>query len=301
MIGLILLGVVAYVLLPIAGVPQVDIPTVRVTANLPGANAETMATSVATPLERQFTLISGVTAMSSTSLLGKTQIQIEFDLSRNPDAAAQDVQAAITAAGGDLPKTLTAPPFYEKVNPADFQLMSIAVTSPDLPMAKIDEYVENYITPQLSRLAGVGLIDYQGQQKPAIRVQIDPAVASAMDISLEDVRAAIATTTVDAPKGLLDGTKQSLTLDTTDQVFDARTFNSAVIAYRKGAPVRVADLGRAIDGPETIRSAAWLNGEPAAIIDIHKQPGLTLFRPSSASRMFCPSFSARYRHRCSCG
>jgi hydrophobe/amphiphile efflux-1 (HAE1) family protein len=272
-IGLILLGVVAYILLPIAGVPQVDIPTIRVTANLPGANAETMATSVATPLERQFTLMSGVTAMSSASFLGKTQIQIEFDLSRNPDAAAQDVQAAINAAGGDLPKTLTAPPFYEKTNPADFNLISIAVTSSDLPMAKIDDYVENYITPQLSRITGVGLIDYQGQQKPAIRVQIDPSVASAMDISLEDVRAAITTTTVDAPKGLLDGAKQSMTLDATDQVFDAGTFNSAVITYRKGAPVRVADLGRAVDGPESIRSAAWLNGQLAAIIDIHKLPG----------------------------
>jgi hydrophobe/amphiphile efflux-1 (HAE1) family protein len=276
MIGLILLGVVAYVLLPIAGVPQVEIPTIRVTANLPGANAETMATSVATPLERQFTLISGVTAISSTSLLGKTQIQVEFDLSRNPDAAAQDVQAAINAAGGDLPKTLTAPPFYEKVNPADFQLISMAVTSSDLPMAKIDDYVENYITPQLSRIPGVGLIDYQGQQKPAIRVQINPAVASAMDISLEDVRAAISTTTVDAPKGLLDGDKQSLTLDTTDQVFDVGTFNSAVITYRKGAPVRVGDLGRAIDGPEAIRSVAFLNGKPAAIIDIHKQLGYNI-------------------------
>ena len=190
-IGLILLGVVAYILLPIAGVPQVEIPTIRVTANLPGANAETMATSVATPLERQFTLMPGVTAMSSASSLGRTQIQVEFDLSRNPDAAAQDVQAAISAAGGNLPKSLPAPPFYEKVNPADFQLISIAVTSPDLPMAKIDDYVENYIVPQLSRVIGVGMMDYQGQQKPAIRVQINSAVASAMDISLEEIRAAM--------------------------------------------------------------------------------------------------------------
>ena len=277
-IGLILLGVVAYILLPIAGVPQVEIPTIRVTANLPGANAETMATSVATPLERQFTLMPGVTAMSSASSLGRTQIQVEFDLSRNPDAAAQDVQAAISAAGGNLPKSLPAPPFYEKVNPADFQLISIAVTSPDLPMAKIDDYVENYIVPQLSRVIGVGMMDYQGQQKPAIRVQINPAVASAMDISLEEIRAAITTTTVDAPKGLLDGRKQSMTLDATDQVFDMRTFNSAVITYRKGAPVRVADLGRAIDGPETVRSAGWFNGKPAIIIDVHKQLGNNIVR-----------------------
>jgi multidrug efflux pump len=275
-IGLILLGIVAYILLPIAGVPQVEIPTIRVTANLPGANAETMATSVATPLERQFALIQGVTAMSSASSLSRTQIQVEFDLSRNPDGAAQDIQSAINAAGGDLPKTLPAPPYYEKVNPADFQLISIAVTSSDLPVEKIDDYVENYITPQLSRVVGVGFIDYQGQQKPAIRVQINPAVASAMDLSLEEIRAAVATTTVDAPKGLLDGRKQSLTLDTTDQVFDAKTFNSAVITYRKGAPVRVGDLGRAIAGPETIRSAAWLNGRPAIVIDVHKLLGSSI-------------------------
>ena len=158
-IGLTMLGLVAYLLLPIAGVPQVDIPTIRVSAKLPGANAETMATSVATPLERQLSLISGVTSISSTSSLGKTQIQVEFDLGRSVDGAAQDIQSAINAAGGQLPKNLPNPPIYEKVNPADALLMSIAVTSPDLPISKVDEYVESYITPRLSRITGVGMID----------------------------------------------------------------------------------------------------------------------------------------------
>ncbi len=272
-IGLILLGLVAYFLLPIAGVPQVDIPTVQISAQLPGANAETMATSVAAPLERQLSLISGLTSMSSASSLGQTSIQVEFDLSRSLDGATQDVQAAINAAGGQLPKNLPNPPTYEKVNPADALLMSIAIMSPDLPIAKVDDYVENYLAPQISRITGVGMVDFHGQQKPAVRVQVDPSVASAMGLSLEDVRAAIGTATVNAPKGTLDGQRQSLTLDTTDQIFDASAFNSVIVAYRNGAPVRISDLGKAVNGVENVREAAWLNGERAIIIDVHKQPG----------------------------
>ena len=201
MIGVTLLGLVAYFILPIAGVPQVDVPTIRVSASLPGANAETMATSVAAPLESQLSLISGVTSISSTSSLGQTQIQVEFDLGRSIEGAAQDVQTAISAAGGLLPKNLPNPPTYEKINPADSLLMSIAVTSEDLPISKVDEYVENYLTPQISRITGVGLVDYHGQQKPAIRIQINPMVASAMGVSLEDVRAAVVTATVNVAQG----------------------------------------------------------------------------------------------------
>jgi multidrug efflux pump len=272
-IGLSLLGLVAYFLLPIAGVPQVDIPTVQISAQLPGANAETMATSVAAPLERQLSLISGVTSMSSASSLGQTSIQVEFDLSRSLDGATQDVQAAINAAGGQLPKNLPNPPTYEKINPADALLMSIAIMSPDLPIAKVDDYVENYLAPQISRITGVGMVDFHGQQKPAVRVQVDPSVAAAMGLSLEDVRAAIGTATVNAPKGTLDGQRQSLTLDTTDQIFDASAFNPVIVAYRNGAPVRISDLGKAVNGVEDVRQAAWLNGERAIIIDVHKQPG----------------------------
>jgi len=273
MVGLTLLGAVAYMLLPIAGVPQADVPTIRVTAKLPGANAETMASSVAAPLESQLALMSGVTSIFSTSSLGQTSIQVEFDLGRTSESAAQDVQTAINAAGGLLPKNLPNPPTYDKSNPADWLLMSIAVTSSDLPISKVDEYVENYLAPRISRIKGVGLVDYHGQQKPAVRIQVNPTVASAMGLSLEDVRAAITTATVNAPKGTLDGPKQSLTLDTTDQIFDAATFNSMVVAYRNGAPVRISDLGRAVDGVENIREAAWLGGQRVVIIDIHKQFG----------------------------
>jgi multidrug efflux pump len=276
MIGLTLLGLAAYFELPIAGVPQVDIPTLAVSAELPGANAETMATSVAAPLEGQLALISGVTSISSASSLGLTQIQLEFNLGRSIESAAQDVQSAISAAGGLLPKNLPNPPTYEKINPADALLMSIAVTSPDLPIAKVDEYVENFLAPQISRITGVGLVDFQGQQKPAIRIQVNPATAAARGITLEDVRSALSTVTVNSPKGTLDGPKQSLTLDTTDQVFDAETFGDSIIAYRNGAPVRVRDLGRAIDGVESVREAAWLGGVRAIIIDVQKQPGYNI-------------------------
>ncbi len=275
-IGVTLVGLAAYFVLPIAGVPQVDVPTIRISANLPGANAETMASSVAGPLERQLSLISGVTAISSTSSLSHTAIQVEFDLSRNIDAAAQDVQTAINAAGGELPKNLPSPPTYEKANPADAQLMSIAVTSADLPISTVDDYVENYLAPRISRIRGVGVVDFHGQQKPAVRIQIDPTVAAAMGLGLEDIRAAIGTATVDTPKGTLDGPKQSLTLDTTDQIFDASAFASVIIAYRNGAPVRIRDVGKAINGVEDIRQAAWLGGQRAVIIDVDKQPGYNI-------------------------
>jgi hydrophobe/amphiphile efflux-1 (HAE1) family protein len=273
MVGLSAIGLVAYALLPIAGVPQVDIPTIQVTAHLPGASAETMATSVAAPLERELALISGVASLSSTSSLGQTSITVEFDLGRSVDSAAQDVQTAINVAGGLLPKSLPEPPTYEKINPADALLMSIAVTSSDLPISKVDDYVENYVALRISRITGVGLVDFHGEQKPAIRVQVNPTAVAALGLSLEDIRAALASATVNAPKGTLDGPKQSLTLDATDQLFDAGSFNSVIIAYHNGAPVHVGDIGEAVDGVEDVRQAAWLGNERAVIIDVHKQPG----------------------------
>jgi multidrug efflux pump len=276
MTGLTLVGLVAYFLLPIAGVPQVDIPTIQIVAYMPGANAETMSTAVAAPIERQLAQISGVTSISSSSSLGRTAIQVEFDLDRNIDGAAQDVQTAINAAGGQLPKDLSDPPTYEKVNPADAQLMSIAITSDDLPISKVDDYVENYMALQISRITGVGLVDFHGAQKPAVRIQINPVAIAAIGLSLEDVRASVQSATANSPKGTLDGLKQSLTLDATDQLFNAMAFNSVIIAYRNGAPVRVSDVGQAVDGVEDVRQAAWLGTKRAIIIDVHKQPGYNI-------------------------
>ena len=292
MTGVALIGLVAYFVLPIAGVPQVDVPTIRIEAELPGANAETMASSVAGPLERALSSISGVTSISSASSLGKTEIQVDFDLNRNVDGAAQDVQTAISAAGGQLPKNMPNPPTYEKVNPADALLMSVAVTSKDLKISAVDDYVENYLAPSIARITGVGQVDYHGQQKPSVRIQINPAVATSMGISLEDIRSAIGTATVDAPKGTLDGPKQSLTLDATDQLFDASAFDSVIIAYRNGAPVRVRDVGRAINGVEDIRQAAWADGERAVIIDVHKQPGYNINQTVQAVKDILPALQA---------
>jgi multidrug efflux pump len=289
MTGLALVGLVAYFILPIAGVPQVDIPTIQIVANMPGANAETMSTAVAAPIERQLALISGITSISSSSSLGRTAIQVEFDLDRNIDGAAQDVQTAINAAGGQLPKDLSDPPTYEKVNPADAQLMSIAVTSDDLPTSKVDDYVENYMALQISRITGVGLVDFHGEQKPAVRIEINPVAIAALGLSLEDIRASVQSATANSPKGTLDGLKQSLTLDATDQLFNAAAFNSVIIAYRNGAPVRVSDVGHAIDGVEDVRQAAWLGTRRAVIIDVHKQPGYNINRTVELVKQALPA------------
>jgi len=276
MLGLSVLGIGAYVLLPIAGVPQVDVPTVQVTAEFPGASPETMATTVAAPLERQLTMVSGVNAISSTSSLGRTAITVEFDLSRSVDGAAQDVQAALTAAGGDLPKDIPHAPTFEKVNPADALLMSIAVMSDDLPIAKVDDYARNYLAPAIARVTGVGLVDFHGEQHAAVRVQVDPARIVALGLTLEDIRSGLANATTNAPKGALDGPRQSLTIDASDQLTSAAPYDALIIAYVKGAPLRVRDIGRATDSAEDTRTASWLGHKQAVIIDVHKQPGFNV-------------------------
>jgi len=273
MLILMLFGIAGYVLMPLAALPQVELPTINVSADLPGASPEVMATSVATPLERQLALIPGVTEMTSSSAQGSTSITVQFDLSRNIDAAAQDVQAAITSASGLLPHTMPSPPSVEKANPADFQIMSIAVTSDVLPLQQVNVYADSYIAQQLSRISGVGLIDLHGEQKPAIRVQVDPGKLNALGLSLEQVRAALGSATANAPKGTLDGPKRSVSVDATDQLTKASEYDSLILAWRNGAPIRVRDIGRAVDGPQDVKQAAWIQGKRAIIVDIHKQPG----------------------------
>ncbi len=275
-IGVILVGMVAYFSLPVAPLPQVDFPTIEVTAQLPGANADTMASSVATPLERAFSDISGITQMTSSSALGLTQITLQFDLNRNIDAAAQDVQAAINAASGSLPKDLPNPPTYEKSNPADFTILSLALTSDTLPLTEVDRYAEDFIAPQVAQMPGVGLVDFHGQLRPAVRVRLDPDRLAALGLTLEDVRAAIGTQTVNAPKGTLNGLHQSVVLNATDQLMHADAYKSLVIAYRNGAPIRLSDVGTAVDAPEDIHEAAWLQDKRTVIIDIHKLPGFNV-------------------------
>ena len=212
---------VAFPMLPVAPLPQVDFPTIQVSADLPGASPETMASNVTTPLERQFSLIAGVTQMTSTSALGSTSITVQFDLDRNIDAAADDIQAAINAAGGQLPTNLPSPPSYRKVNPADSPIMILALTSDTLPLTVVDDYADNILAQQLSQIDGVAQVTINGQQKPAVRIQLDPGKIAALGLGLEDVRAQIATATVNAPKGTFDGPQQSFTVYDNDQILAA--------------------------------------------------------------------------------
>src|SRR5579871_4049577 len=273
MMGILLIGVVAFPMLPVAPLPQVDFPTVQVSAKLPGASPETMASSVAQPLEYQFAAIPGVSQLTSSSVLGATQITVQFELNRNIDAAAQDIQSAIDAAGGQLPKNLPTPPNYKKVNPADSPVLILAVHSDVLPVTTVDDYAENILAQQISQLPGIAQVEIGGQQKPAVRVQVDPAKLASMGMSLEDVRNAVSIASVDAPKGSLDGPRRNLTIYDNDQILSAKPWNDVIIAYRNGAPVRVGDVGVALDGPQNTKVAAWSNGEPSIILIISKQPG----------------------------
>jgi len=288
MLLILLAGAAGYALMPLAALPQVELPTIQVSADLPGASPELMATSIATPLERQFTLIQGLSEMTSSSATGSTSITLQFEPGRNIDAAAQDVQAAIASAASMLPKTLPSPPTWEKANPADFQIMSIAVTSDAMPLHELDFYADTYIAQQLSRIPGVGMIDLHGEQKPAIRVQIDVNKLNALGLSLEQVRAALGAASVNAPKGSLDGPEDSVTLDASDQLVNASQFDDVVLAWRNGAAVHVRDVGRAVAGPQDIHQAAWVGDHRAIIVDIHKQPGRNVVETVDAIRRALP-------------
>ena len=273
MIGIAFVGIVAYPLLPVAPLPQVDFPTIQVTATLPGADPETMASSVAQPLETQFAQMPGVSQLTSSSSLGTSAITIQFDLSRNIDAAANDVQSAINAAGGQLPKNLPNPPTYRKVNPADSPILLMSATSKALPLTEVNDNVDTKLAQQLSQISGVAQVLIGGQQKPAVRIQIDPTRLVNKNLSLEDIRTQIGISTVDAPKGSISGQNKSFTIYANDQLTAASQWNDVVIAYRNGAPIRIRDIGEAVPGPEDNHQLAWANGERGVFLVIFKQPG----------------------------
>ncbi|HEY1945030.1 MAG TPA: multidrug efflux RND transporter permease subunit [Roseiarcus sp.] len=291
-IGVVLVGLVAYRSLPVSALPQVDFPTIQVTANLPGASAETMASSVATPLERSLSSIPGVTQMTSSSSLGVTQIVLQFDLNRNIDGAAQDVQTQINAASGVLPKDMPNPPTYNKVNPANASIISLALTSPTMPLTELDRYAEDFIAQPISQVPGVGIVDYHGQLRPAVRVRIDPDRLAEMGLTLEDVRTVIGASTVDSPKGTLNGAHQAVVLNASDQLLDAAAYRNLVIAYRNNAPIRLQDVGVVSDAPEDIREAAWFQGRRAIIVDVAQQPGSNVVATIQAIKDKLPSLTA---------
>jgi hydrophobe/amphiphile efflux-1 (HAE1) family protein len=251
-----------------------------------------MATSVATPLERQLSLIAGITQMTSSSSLGTTNIAVQFDLTRDINGAAQDVQTAINAAGGTLPKNLPNPPTYEKVNPADFTLLSLALTSPSLTLTQLDGYAEDYLAQQISQMPGVGLVDFHGQQRPAVRIQLDPDKLAARGLTLEDVRSIVGVQTVNAPKGSLNGPDRSVVFNATDQLTTVDGYRDLVVAYKNGAPVRVQDLGTVISASEDTQQAAWLQHERAIILDVHKQPGYNVVQTIANIKTALPALEA---------
>ena len=277
-------GLVAYFSLPVAALPQVDFPTIQVSASLPGASPETMASNVATPLERQFSLINGISQMTSVSSNGSSSVILQFELSRNIDAAAQDVQAAINAASGQLPTNLPAPPSFRKVNPADSPIMILAMTSDALPITTVDDYADNILSQQISRIDGVGQVNIGGPQKPAMRVRIDPNKAAALGVQLDTIRSVIANNTVNAPKGSLVGPAKTFAIYANDQVLDAKTWNNLVVGYHNGAAVRIRDIGGAVADVENNQVSGYvavgrankdklLKDQPAILLMIYKQPG----------------------------
>ncbi len=283
-LALLLVGMAMFPLLPIAPLPQVDFPTIQVSANLPGASPETMASNVAQPLERQFSLIAGLAQMTSLSGTGSSQITLQFDLNRPIDAAALDVQAAINAASGQLPANLPSPPTFRKINPADSPIMLLTVQSQTLPLTRLNDYADNILAQQISQITGVGLVNIGGAQKPAVRIQVDPGKLAAMGLGLEEIRGVIATVSVNQPKGTLDGPAQSFTVYTNDQLLSAAPWNDVVLAYKNGAPVRVRDIGVAVDAAENNKVAAWayagaaepdsgIHNGRALLLVIFKQPG----------------------------
>jgi hydrophobe/amphiphile efflux-1 (HAE1) family protein len=292
MIAIAVIGVAAYPSLPVAPLPTVDFPTIQVTAQLPGASPDVMASAVATPLEKQLGIIPGVTQMTSASMLGSTQVTIQFDLNRNIDAAAQDVQTAINAAAGLLPKNLPNPPTYRKVNPADPPILILGVTSDDLPITKVDDYAENMLALQMSQMPGVAQVVIGGQQTPAVRVQVDPAKLSEMGLSLSDVQSVIVNATVDAPKGTIRGETQSYSIYNNDQLTTAAPYNDVIIAYRNGAPIRIRDIGRAVEGPADTTVAGWVGKQRAIALIVFKQPGANVIDTVDRIKKALPSLRA---------
>src|SRR5882757_2895443 len=292
-VAITLVGLVAFVRLPVSALPSVDTPTIQVTAQFPGADPQTMASSVATPLERQFGQIAGLTGMSSSSGLGNTQITLQFALNRSVDSAAQDVQTAINAASGQLPKTMPSPPTFHKVNPADVPVLLIALTSDTEPLTKVDDYADSILAQKLSQVPGVSLVTIGGMQKPSIRVQVNPAKLAAAGLDLEQLRTTLGNITVNQPKGVLYGSQQAYTLATNDQVSTAKGYDDIIIAYRNGAPVRLRDVGQAVVAAEDITLHGWFNDKPAIVLAIQRQPGANVISTVDGIKKLLPQLGAR--------
>ncbi len=290
MLGILLLGIMAYRLLPVSDLPNVDFPTIQVTANLPGASPETMASAVATPLERQFSTIAGLDSMNSTNALGVTLITLQFALNRDIDAAAQDVQAAIVKTARQLPQDMPSPPSYQKVNPADQPVLFLALSSSTLPLSTVNEYAETFMAQRISMVSGVAQVQVFGSQKYAVRAQLDPKILASRSIGIDEVANAMQRGNVNLPTGTLYGSHQAFTVETNGQLTDAGVFRSLVVAYRNGSPIRLDELGRVIDSVENDKVASWYNNTRAIILAIYRQPGTNTVEVVDAIKKLLPHF-----------
>src|SRR6476620_615994 len=291
--SLIVFGVFAYRLLPVAALPAVDFPTIQITAQFPGASPETMASSVASPIERQISTISGISSMNSSSALGLAQITIQFDLGRNIDGAALDVQTALATAARLLPIEMTIPPSFRKVNPGDFPVLYVALQSDTLPLSTVDDYAETVLAPQISQLPGVAQVLVYGAQKFAVRVQVNPTEAAARNISLEDVRSVVAKANSSTPVGVLTGPKQSVTLAATSAMPHADDYRDVVVAYRNGAPIKLNQIARVIDSVENDKVATWFNDGRAIVLAIQRQPDANTVQVVDLVRQSLPTMRAQ--------
>ena len=290
MIGLLAFGIIAYRMLPVAALPNVDFPTIQVTANLPGASPETMASAVALPLEKEFSLIAGIDSMTSTSILGSSSITMQFSLDRNIDAAAQDVQSAISRAVRQLPPTMTVPPSFRKVNPADSAIFYLALTSDALPMWTVDEYAQTLMAQRISTITGVAQVQVFGTQKFAVHVQVDPRALASRGIGLDEVQTVIDQHNANLPTGTLYGEHRAYTLNASGQLTSASGYRSLIVTYRNGSPVRLGDLGKVIDSVQTDKVAAWHNGKRGIVLAIQRQPGTNTIEVVDAVKKLMPTF-----------
>jgi HAE1 family hydrophobic/amphiphilic exporter-1 len=293
MAAILVFGMFAYAQLPVSDLPNVDFPTIQVTANLPGANPDTMAAAVATPLERQFSTIAGLDSMTSVNAQGLSNITLQFNLARDIDAAAQDVQAAIAKSARQLPPDMPAPPSYQKVNPADQPVLFLALSSSTLPLSKVDEYAETLLAQRISTVSGVAQVGVNGSQKYAVRLQLDPGALAARQLGIDEVVTAVQNSNVNLPTGSLNGRDNALTIQANGQLTSAAAYAPLVVAYRNGAPVRLRDVGRAVDGVENDKIASWFSGTRAIVLTVQRQPGTNTVEVVDAVKALLPSFRAQ--------
>jgi HAE1 family hydrophobic/amphiphilic exporter-1 len=292
MAGILIFGLAAYRLLPVSTLPNVDFPSIQVSANLPGASPETMASAVATPLEKQFSTIAGIDQMTSISGQGITQITIQFSLDRDIDAAAQDVNSAIASAARQLPATMPAPPSFRKVNPADFPVFYLALTSDTMPLSTVNEYAETNLAQRISTINGVAQVLIYGQQKYAVRVQVDPNALAARGVGINEVEQAIANANVNLPTGTLYGKDRMFAVQATGQLYDAAAFRPVIVTYRNGSPIRLEELGRVIDSVQDDKVAAWFKGKRGIVLAIQRQPGVNTIEVVDSIKKLLPTFRA---------